>query len=128
MTLGSYFSHCLYKAYMCMNVDTCAHTHAHTHTQRLGLYHLQSFYKAYMCMNEHTYTHVHTHTVPLVVTLGSYFSHCHCFHKVYMCMNVTHLCRHSHHGSWRCEIKLSYWAEPLLNFILFAMLSFVPLA
>ena len=34
VTLGSYFSHCLYKAYMCMNVHTCAHTHAcaHTHT------------------------------------------------------------------------------------------------
>ena len=31
VTLGSYFSHCLYKAYMCMNVHTCAHTHAHTH-------------------------------------------------------------------------------------------------
>ena len=28
----------------------------------------------------------------------------------------------------RCEIKLSYWAQPLLNFFLFAMLSFVPLA
>ena len=36
--------------------------------------------------------------------------------------------RHSHHRSQRCEIKLSYWAQPLLNFILFAMLSFVPLA
>ena len=32
VTLGSYFSHCLYKAYMCMNVDTCAHTHTCTHT------------------------------------------------------------------------------------------------
>ena len=50
-TLGSYFSHCFYKAYMCMNVHTCVHTHVHTihahkhythtHTQRLGLYHLQ---------------------------------------------------------------------------------------
>ena len=34
---------------------------------------------------------------------------------------------HSHHRSLRCEIKLSYWAQPLLNFFLFAMLSFVPL-
>ena len=32
VTLGFYFSHCLYKAYMCMNVHTCAHTHACTHT------------------------------------------------------------------------------------------------
>ena len=37
--------------------------------------------------------------------------------------------RHSHHRSRRCEeIKLSYWAQPLLIFFLFAMLSFVPLA
>ena len=36
--------------------------------------------------------------------------------------------RHSHHRSRRCEIKLSYRAQPLLNFFLFAMLSFVPLA
>ena len=35
-----------------------------------------------------------THTVPLVETLCSYFSHCHCFHKVYMCMNV-HTCTHT---------------------------------
>ena len=32
------------------------------------------------------------------------------------------------HHSLRCEIKLSYWAQPLLNFFLFAMLSFVLLA
>ena len=48
-TLGSYFSHCFHKAYVCMNVHTCLHTHTHTHThtytrthtQGLGLYNLQ---------------------------------------------------------------------------------------
>ena len=59
VTLGSYFSHCLY-VHECRHM--CTHTCTHTHTQRLGLYHLQRFYKAYMCMHEHTYTHVHTHS------------------------------------------------------------------
>ena len=31
-TLGSYFSHCFHKSYMCMNVHRCAHTHAYAHT------------------------------------------------------------------------------------------------
>ena len=35
---------------------------------------------------------------------------------------------HTYNHSLRCEIKLSYWAQPILNFCLFAMLSFVPLA
>ena len=65
MTLGSYFSHCFHKAYMCMNVHTCLHTHTHTHTQT------------------YTRTHTHTHTgtglVQLAGTLGSYVSLC--FHK-----------------------------------------------
>ena len=42
VTLGSYFSHCFHKVYMCMNCTRlCTHT---THT--------------YM----HTHTHTHTHT------------------------------------------------------------------
>ena len=79
VTLGSYFSHCFYKAYMYMNVcaHLCAHTHTHTHTR----------------------THTESGLVPLAVTLGSYFSHC--YHKVYMYMNV-HICVHTHTEALAC--------------------------
>ena len=80
---------------------TCAHTHTHTHTERacttcseIGSY---FSHKVYMCIHVHTHMHVHTHTqtglVPLAVTLGSYFPHCH--YKACMCMNV-HTCAHTH--------------------------------
>ena len=44
VTLGSYFSHCFHKSYMCTNAHvrthmthTTAHTHTHTHTHRVPL-------------------------------------------------------------------------------------------
>ena len=79
-TLGSYFSHCFHKSYMCMNVHICAHTHAYAHT------------------------HTQTGLVPLAVTLGSYFSHC--LYKAYMNVHIcTHTCIHTHthtHRDWAC--------------------------
>ena len=95
---------------------------------------------------KHVYTHSHTHMYTLHVRSILNFvlctSTCIIFHLTALCMYLISipcpfaLCvwswfsvhRHSHRRSRRCEIKLSYWAQPLLNFFLFAMLSFVPLA
>ena len=94
VTLGSYFSHCLYKAYMCMNVHTCVRLY---HLQRLWVlisHTVSQIVHVHVCthMCTHTCTHTHKHTqtglVPLAVTLGSYFSHF--IHKARTCV-TTHL-------------------------------------
>ena len=168
VTLGSYFSHChcFHKVYMCMNVHTCTHTllctqpvhhifvthTAHTHTVHLNTYihsctvHLYArILMKTLSMSTHTHTHTCTLHVRSILNLFSAPAHAlypfNCFMHVFDFYTLS-LCslrvelpygwfsvhRHSHHRSRRCEIKLSYWAQPVLNFFLFAMLSFVPLA
>ena len=97
---------------------------------------------------KHVYTHSHTHMYiarKVYSKLVLCTCTCNIFHLTALCMYLISipcpfapcvwsflmagsLYIHSHHRSRRCEIKLSYWAQPLLNFFLFAMLSFVPLA
>ena len=95
---------------------------------------------------KHVYTHSHTHMYiarKVYSKLVLCTCTCNIFHLTALCMYLIStpcslrvelpygwfsVYRHSHHRSRRCEIKLSYWAQPLLNFFLFAMLSFVPLA
>ena len=96
VTLGSYFSHCLYKAYMCMNVHTCAHTHAHTHTHtETGLVPLAEFLQS---VHVHELTHIHTcaHTHSTTCSdFGFLFLTLSLFSQsTYMCMNV-HTCAHT---------------------------------
>ena len=99
---------------------------------------------------KHVYTHSHTHmyiarkvysklvlcTFTCNINSFNCFMHVFDFYTLSLCsLRVELPCgwfsvhRHSHHRSRRYEeIKLSYWAQPLLIFFLFAMLSFVPLA
>ena len=81
---------------------------------------------------KHVYTHSHTH-IYIASKVYSTLVLCTCtcivFHLTALCMYSLSLCSlrveppygwfsvhgHSHHRSLRCEIKLSYWAQPLLN-------------
>ena len=92
---------------------------------------------------KHVYTRSHTHmyiahkvySKLVLCTCTCPFMHVFDFYTLSLCsLRVEFpygwfsVHRHSHDRSRRCEIKLSFWAQPLLNFFLFAMLSFVPLA
>ena len=116
VTLGSYFSHCLYKAYMCMNVYTCAHTHAcaHTHTDwacttcsDFGFLFLTlSLQSVHVHECTHLCTHTCTHTCTYTHRLGLY--HLQSFYKAYMCMNE-HTYTHVHtHTVPRSEFVLLF--------------------
>ena len=119
-----------------------------THTYNSCTVHLY----ARILMNniKHVYTRSHTHMYiarkvysklvlcTLTCNINSFncFMHVFDFYTLSLCsLRVEIPCgwfsvhRHSHHRSRRWEeMKLSYWAQPLLIYFLFAMLSFVPLA
>ena len=96
------------------------HTHTHTHT------HMYIARKVYSKLVLCTCTCIVFHSTAMHVF--DFYTLSLCSLRVELPYGWFSVHTHSHHRSLRCEIKLSYWAQPLLNFFLFAMLSFFPLA